>query len=445
MCNRRTYIKSNIISPKDKKIENLISDNINETNSISNIKFNNYIEKKKSSENRTTRHKYTVSELDLINNKKIENINKNYEKKNLNNAFTIELKPMKSHFSELNNVNNIKNTKLLKSNSSNFNGLSKRISSSMHMLKDIIFEPKENIFDSLSKTIPTQNILFNIKPTYYEIFFDIWIEKGVQIFFQIQKDCKWGIEEKGLIDYLGYENEKKHKFNFCCLLMRVGNEKKYNLVMNNTPYYSKFSGPLFLKMNISGIDIEKNDYHLIGELTCEIYNARKFSRYQIFKKLNFNCYDDCNYYNILNILNIFRIHPHNFINLFFATQKLLNFNEKSVKSNLIKNENLKKLCDIETEKNFSDIENESEDNLIENLEKIKGEKIKDKKQFIIKKLIVFTDTEEPINIIKNLIKRSQYSFIFEPNLKYIGVSIKEKYTNNKNNIICCFIVSNLFI
>ena len=47
MCNRRTYIKSNIISPKDKKIENLISDNINETNSISNIKFNNYIEKKK--------------------------------------------------------------------------------------------------------------------------------------------------------------------------------------------------------------------------------------------------------------------------------------------------------------------------------------------------------------------------------------------------------------
>ena len=215
--------------------------------------------------------------------------------------------------------------------------------------------------------------------------------------------------------------------------------------MNNTPYYSKFSGPLFLKMNISKIDIEKNDYHLIGELSCEVYNARKFSRYQIFKKLNFNCYDDCNYYNILNILNIFRIHPHNFINLFFATQKLLNFNEKSVKSNLIKNENLKKLCDIETEKNFSDIENESEDNLIENLEKIKGEKIKDKKQFIIKKLIVFTDTEEPINIIKNLIKRSQYSFIFEPNLKYIGVSIKEKYTNNKNNIICCFIVSNLFI
>ena len=445
MCNRRTYIKSNIISPKDKKIENLISDNINETNSISNIKFNNYIEKKKSSENRTTRHKYTVSELDLINNKKIENINKNYEKKNLNNAFTIELKPMKSHNTELINVNSKKNSKLLKSNSSNFNGLSKRISSSMHMLKDIIFEPKENVFDSLSKTIPTQNIVFNIKPTYYEIFFDIWIEKGVQIFFQIQKDCKWGIEEKGLIDYLGYENEKKHKFNFCCLLMRVGNEKKYNLVMNNTPYYSKFSGPLFLKMNISGIDIEKNDYHLIGELTCEIYNARKFSRYQIFKKLNFNCYDDCNYYNVLNILNTFRIHPHNFINLFFATQKLLNFNEKSVKSNLIKSENLKKLCDIETEKNFSDIENESEDNLIENLEKIKGEKIKDKKQFIIKKLIVFTDTEEPINIIKNLIKRSQYSFIFEPNLKYIGVSIKEKYTNNKNNIICCFIVSNLFI
>ena len=445
MCNRRTYIKSNIISPKDKKIENLISDNINETNSISNIKFNNYIEKKKSSENRTTRHKYTVSELDLINNKKIENINKNYEKKNLNNAFTIELKPMKSHNTELINVNSKKNSKLLKSNSSNFHSLSKRISSSMHMLKDIIFDPKENVFDSLSKTIPTQNIVFNIKPTYYEIFFDIWIEKGVQIFFQIQKDCKWGIEEKGLIDYLGYENEKKHKFNFCCLLMRVGNEKKYNLVMNNTPYYSKFSGPLFLKMNISKIDIEKNDYHLIGELSCEVYNARKFSRYQIFKKLNFNCYDDCNYYNILNILNIFRIHPHNFINLFFATQKLLNFNEKSVKSNLIKNENLKKLCDIETEKNFSDIENESEDNLIENLEKIKGEKIKDKKQFIIKKLIVFTDTEEPINIIKNLIKRSQYSFIFEPNLKYIGVSIKEKYTNNKNNIICCFIVSNLFI
>ena len=144
-------------------------------------------------------------------------------------------------------------------------------------------------------------------------------------------------------------------------------------------------------------------------------------------------------------MNTFRIHPHNFINLFFATQKLLNFNEKSVKSNLIKSENLKKLCDIEIDKNDSDIENENENYLIEEIEKIKGEKIIDPQNWIIKKFILFSDNDEPINIIKNLIKRSQYSFIFEPNLKYIGVSIKEKYTNNKNNIICCFIVSNLFI
>ena len=215
--------------------------------------------------------------------------------------------------------------------------------------------------------------------------------------------------------------------------------------MNNTPYYSKFSGPLFLKMNISKKDIEQNNYHLIGELSCEVYNARKFSRFQIFKKLNFNCYDDCNYYNVLNILNTFRIHPHNFINLFFATQKLLNFNEKSVKSNLIKSENLKKLCDIEIDKNDSDIENENENYLIEEIEKIKGEKIIDPQNWIIKKFILFSDNDEPINIIKNLIKANKYSFIFQPNLKYIGISIKEKYTNNTNYIKCCFIASNLFI
>ena len=449
MCNRRTFIKSNIVSRNSNKFENLITENINETNSMSKIKHNNYILKPKSSEKRISKHKYTMSELDLINNtKKIENIDKKKEEKNDNNAFTIELKPMRTLtnlFSEINNKSKKTNNKLLKSHSSHFHGLSKRISSSMHMLKDIIFDPKENVFDSLSKTIPTQNIIFNIKPTYYEIFFDIWIEKGVQIFFQIQNNCKWGIEEKGLIDYLGYIDEKKHKFNFCCLLMRVGNEKKYNLVMNNSPYYSKFSGPLFLKMNISKKDIEKNDYHLIGELSCEIYNARKFSRFQIFKKLNFNCYDDCNYYNILNILNICRIHPHNFINLFFATERLLNFNEKSVKSNLIKSENLNKLCEIEIEKNFSDMEKENENSLIEKIEKIKGKSIEDKKNWILKKIIMFTDTDEPINIIKNLIKGNKYSFIFEPNLKYIGISIKEKYTNNKNNIKCCFIVSNLFI
>ena len=444
MCNRRTYIKSNVIS-KNNKFDNIISENFNETNSMSKIKQNNDIIKKKSSEKRTSRHKYTISELDLINNsKKLEDINKNYEKKDVNNAFTIELKPLRSHLSELNNENR-KKKQLLKSHSINLHGLTKRVSSSMQMLKDIIFEPKENVFESLSKTIPTQNILFNIKPTYYEIFFDIWIEKGVQIFFQIKKDCKWGVEEKGLIDYLGYENEKKHKFNFCCLLMRVGNEKKYNLVMNNSPYYSKFSGPLFLKMNISKKDIEQNNYHLIGELSCEVYNARKFSRFQIFKKLNFNCYDDCNYYNVLNILNTFRIHPHNFINLFFATQKLLNFNEKSVKSNLIKSENLKKLCDIEIDKNDSDIENENENYLIEEIEKIKGEKIIDPQNWIIKKFILFSDNDEPINIIKNLIKANKYSFIFQPNLKYIGISIKEKYTNNTNYIKCCFIASNLFI
>ena len=46
MCNRRTYIKSNVIS-KNNKFDNIISENFNETNSISKIKQNNDIIKKK--------------------------------------------------------------------------------------------------------------------------------------------------------------------------------------------------------------------------------------------------------------------------------------------------------------------------------------------------------------------------------------------------------------
>ena len=185
--------------------------------------------------------------------------------------------------------------------------------------------------------------------------------------------------------------------------MRVGNEKKYNKVINNSPYYSKFSGPLFMKMNISKKIIENNNYHLGGDLNCEIYNARKFSRYQIFKKLNFD-FDDNDSFNIINFINIFRKYPYNFINLFLATKKLNNFNEIGINEFFIKDENLRKLCDIEIEtKNEKNDNKNNNYNLIDKLEKIKGRVIQNKRSFLIQKIIINTDNFEPINIVKSLI------------------------------------------
>ena len=441
MCNRKISIKSNLIQNNQTRLENNLTENINSNS------------KSKDLEKRSIKsHKY--NEFDVKNEYEPK------EKRKLNNVFTIQLKPMRvssSHFSEyksldskkkesnMNDKNNNKK-KITKSRSIHFHEL-KRISTSMHMLKDIIFDPKDNVFDSLSKTIPTQNIIFNIIPDYNEIFFDIWIEKDSQIFFQVKTESKWGIIEKGLINYLGYEDLKNHKFNLCCLLMRVGNEKKYNKVINNSPYYSKFSGPLFMKMNISKKIIEKNNYNLGGDLICEIYNARKFSRYQIFKKLNFE-FDDTDSFNIFNFINIFRKFPYNFINLFLATENLNNFNEIGINEFFIKDENLRKLCDIEIETKNNKNDNKNNNyNLIEKLEKIKGRVIQNKRSFLIQKIIINTDNFEPINIVKSLIMENKYKFIFESNLKYLGVSIKKekKRNNNINNIKSCFIVSNLFI
>ena len=284
-----------------------------------------------------------------LDNKKIKESNKESK---ISRSFNIELFPMNetSFYSGIENT--IKKNQSFKTNlliripnkSTPKNSVhKKKIITSIQKLRNVAFESKLNGFDSLN--VINQNIIFSISPNFNEEMFEIWIEKNEQIFFQFKENFKWGIKQKGLVDYNGYKNEKFQNNNLGCLLMRVGYENKYNVIYDKTPYYSKFEGPLFLKMNISKNEVIEKNYFLDGELECEIFNVKKFSKCQILKKLDFPCSDiDINCFEILNLINLFKRTPNKFIKLFYPNE---NFDIQNLKEshNLINNEVLKKISD----------------------------------------------------------------------------------------------------
>ena len=103
-------------------------------------------------------------------------------------------------------------------------------------------------------------------------------------------------------------------------------------------------------------------------------------------------------------------------------------------------------------KKISEEENISNNKLIQNnnniFEKIKNYLKEDKNKLNIKLLNfqIITDSEDPINIIKSLIKEDKYTFIFDSEFKYIGISIKQfENGNNIDNIKCYFLISNILI
>ena len=382
-----------------------------------------------------------------LDNKSLKESNKDSK---ISKSFNIELYPMNdTSFIDINNT--IKKNYSFKTNllvripnkSTPKNSIhGKKIITSILKLRNVAFESKLNAFDSLNSI--NQNIIFSILPDFNEQMFEIWIEKNEQIFFQFKENLKWGIKQKGLVEYNGYKNVIFNNNNLCCLLIRVGYEKKYNVIYDKTPYFSKFEGPLFLKMNISKNEVIENNYILDGELECEIFNVKKFSKCQILKKLDFPCSDiDINCFEILNLINIFKRTPNKFIKLFYPNE---NFDIQNLKgsNNLINNEVLKKISDEENILNKYENNKEYYNNLVK---KIKS--YSNGVQINGLKLIYFQisiDTNESIIIIKKLIEENKYYFIFDNEFKYIGISIKEfKKEYNFDNIKCYFLLSNLLI
>ena len=383
-----------------------------------------------------------------LNNKKIKESNKESK---ISRSFNIELFPMNetSFYSGIENT--IKKNQSFKTNlliripnkSTPKNSVhKKKIITSIQKLRNVAFESKLNGFDSLN--VINQNIIFSISPNFNEEMFEIWIEKNEQIFFQFKENFKWGIKQKGLVDYNGYKNEKFQNNNLGCLLMRVGYENKYNVIYDKTPYYSKFEGPLFLKMNISKNEVIEKNYFLDGELECEIFNVKKFSKCQILKKLDFPCSDiDINCFEILNLINLFKRTPNKFIKLFYPNE---NFDIQNIKEshNLIKNEVLKRISDEENILNKYDNKKEYYKNLVKKIKSYSnGVEINALKILFFQLSI---DSNESIIIIKKLIEENKYYFIFDNEFKYIGISIKvfeKEY--NFDNIKCYFLLSNILI
>ena len=407
--------------------------------------------------------KKKLSEYSIINNSNNENY-KNEWQKTLNNkiineenrdskiskSFNIELLPMNETSFNSGIDKSIKKNQSFKTNliirlpNKSPKNLTheKKIITSIQKLRNVAFDSKQNGFDSLNSI--NQNIIFSISPNFNDEMFEIWIEKNEQIFFQFKENLKWGIKQKGLVDYNGYKNEKFQNNNLCCLLMRVGYENKYNVIYDKTPYFSKFEGPLFLKMNISKSEVIEKNYFLDGELECEIFNVKKFSKCQILKKLDFPCSDiDINCFEILNLINIFKRTPNKFIKLFYPNE---NFDIQNIKesNNLIKNEVLQIISDEENTSFKYDNNKEYYNNLVKKIINYSnGVQINDRKLLYFQ---ISIDSNESIIIIKKLIEENKYYFIFDNEFKYIGISIKEfEKGYNFDNIKCYFLLSNLLI
>lgn len=317
-----------------------------------------------------------------------------------------------------------------------------KLNLSIQMLRNIAFEPL-NTFDSLKNNI-NQNITFTIQPDYNEKMFNVWIDKNELIIFRFHELLKWGIKQKGLTNYKGYK-EIFNGFNLCCVLMRVGNENNYNIINDKKPFFSKYEGPLFMKMNISKDEILKKNYLIEGELECEILNAKSFSACQILKKLNFKYNIDYGCFEILNLINIFRREPNKFLNLFFPCEKFDYLNFTEIDNNLINDNILKKISDEENilVNQISSLDKNYENYIIEKIKNYSG--FADK-NFQIKFFQIFTETKDSIVAIKKLIKENKYNFIFDTEFKYIGISVKEiQNGKNNDNVKFFFLISNILI
>ncbi len=403
--------------------------------------------------------KPTLNEYDLIESRLsyIEEDNKNnieYKSSSSSSYNIIELIPMerKSLYTQVEKIRNEKLGKTCFPNiSKNNTNFPKNItitpipinslSSSLLKTKNLL-EMESNISQN-KKHIEKNNIDFYSNVN--EKMINIWFDKGDEIKFIISND-NWGIKEKGLCNYLGYE-EKFNGFNLCCLLMRIGNENSY-IPINNKVIYSKNNGPLFLKMNVSQNYLNDNNYNLDGFLHIEI-NGEKLSPYQIFNRFDFEGdFFDYQKNEIIFTVNIFRKNPKKFYSIFLPCDNpiLKNFDEgvncfnscenlQKISDYIVKNEN----TDIDNSINFVDLNiNNLDSNFIDYIDNSKINNC------IIKKTLFIMDYNVPLDLIRKIIKENQEKYITDDNLIYISISF-QNINNVKNLFRCCILLSDNFL
>lgn len=403
--------------------------------------------------------KPTLNEYDLIESRLsyIEEDNKNnieYKSSSSSSYNIIELIPMerKSLYTQVEKIRNEKLGKTCFPNiSKNNTNFPKNItitpipinslSSSLLKTKNLL-EMESNISQN-KKHIEKNNIDFYSNVN--EKMINIWFDKEDEIKFIISND-NWGIKEKGLCNYLGYE-EKFNGFNLCCLLMRIGNENSY-IPINNKVIYSKNNGPLFLKMNVSQNYLNDNNYNLDGFLHIEI-NGEKLSPYQIFNRFDFEGdFFDYQKNEIIFTVNIFRKNPKKFYSIFLPCDNpiLKNFDEgvncfnscenlQKISDYIVKNENK----DIDNSINFVDLNiNNLDSNLIDYIDISKNNKCN------IKKTLFIMDYNVPLDLIRKIIKENQEKYITDDNLIYISISF-QNINNVKNLFRCCILLSDNFL
>ena len=285
---------------------------------------------------------------------------------------------------------------------------------------------------------------------------EIWFNEGDEVKFMIKNNIKWGIREKGLCDYKGY-NVIFNKNNLCCLLMRIGDDKKYTSIDCNEVYYARKKGPLFLKMNIEQNYLMINNYHLEGMLQVEIINGEKLNPFQIFSRCGFEGnIHDFEKNEIVYTINLLRKFPQKFYNIFFTEFNINDFiNVKKIcKESLIISDKLQNISKLFLENNFKEI-TENEINIIKNninnqdsyfenmLQKFFIEKVNNS----IKENIFELDNLVPLDIIKKLCEENEYlKYIMDKDFKYIGVSFKEEDNSHisKDYFKCSIIISKTF-
>ena len=402
-----------------------------------------------------------------INNDYSNNINNNSLNKENNEIIKIENCNNIDYKDEDNNNYNNENNNIINFENNNDNKLESKTSTTKSLnkkkLKKSTTKIKKEPF--ILKTINNGYSCINIIKINASLFLKeylipIWFEKNTYIKFK--SEGKWRIDKKyNYTDSAGMPTSNTLNFNYGAAVAHIGIGPQFLIPPNESTYFTKNEGPLYLKINLP----KKMKVAPDGTMEISIYDGIYMPVEEIYKKMGW--YENNKNYNIkaptelennlVNTFNDLRMNPILFYEINIKENQNIIWTEdylkKKFNSKLNKNYNNKKNeiqpfyinddCYIilnrelenyfDTEKKF----NKQKENIyLEELSNYLSSNIKNElmlDNYIICKL---TRKNKPIDIcIQYLLDKKFRSFIFDNEYNSITVKLIQNFYEESSLVI----------
>ena len=233
--------------------------------------------------------KKQIVEVGLIDKDKIDNTKqifddfKQFQVDVNNNAFkkfTVKNNPISLYDSYDEDFEENKNNILAKSYNNNDSFIKNKLNQSKMLKKSkiISYNGQFNITILQEGDYKVKVVNINVPNFLGEYLIPIWFEKGKYIKFKTEGYYRINGDS-------GYHNSfgipSTMKLNYGATLARIGSGELFALPSKDFIYFSKFEGPLYLKINFPKNIIIKPE----GKLIVKIYDGELLSKEEIYKKI----------------------------------------------------------------------------------------------------------------------------------------------------------------